>query len=246
MSAASWLQFVVAHRGASSSPRVPLGRYMATGLRRRREGARATGSSGRSSGSSTGSAASTRSASSAGPTYAYSLLGFSICLVPRRLPACSGSRVAAAQPDRRRQRRPAPVVQHRGQLHDQHELAVLRRRGDDEPPHPDGRADGAELRVRRRRHGHRRRADPRPGPPAGLDDRQLLGRPDPHASSRILLPLSFVVALVLVSQGVIQNFHGFTSAHTVEGAPSSSSRAARSPARSPSSSSAPTAAGSST
>jgi K+-transporting ATPase ATPase A chain len=34
---------------------------------------------------------------------------------------------------------------------------------------------------------------------------------------RILLPLSFVFALVLVSQGVIQNFNGFTEATTVEG-----------------------------
>jgi K+-transporting ATPase ATPase A chain len=33
---------------------------------------------------------------------------------------------------------------------------------------------------------------------------------------RILLPLSFVVALILVSQGVIQNFNGFTAAATVE------------------------------
>jgi K+-transporting ATPase ATPase A chain len=35
---------------------------------------------------------------------------------------------------------------------------------------------------------------------------------------RILLPMSFVLALILVSQGVIQNFHGFTTVHTVEGA----------------------------
>jgi K+-transporting ATPase ATPase A chain len=34
--------------------------------------------------------------------------------------------------------------------------------------------------------------------------------------TRILLPLSFVVALVLVSQGVVQNLHGFTPAATVE------------------------------
>jgi K+-transporting ATPase ATPase A chain len=34
---------------------------------------------------------------------------------------------------------------------------------------------------------------------------------------RILLPLSFVMALVLVSQGVIQNFHGHTSVTTLEG-----------------------------
>ena len=35
---------------------------------------------------------------------------------------------------------------------------------------------------------------------------------------RVLLPLSFVLALVLVSQGVVQNFGGFTEATTVEGA----------------------------
>ena len=33
---------------------------------------------------------------------------------------------------------------------------------------------------------------------------------------RILLPLALVFAVVLVSQGVIQNFHGFTTAHNVE------------------------------
>lgn len=39
-----------------------------------------------------------------------------------------------------------------------------------------------------------------------------------RSTIRILLPLSFVLALVFVSQGVIQNFHGFTPAHTVQGA----------------------------
>jgi K+-transporting ATPase ATPase A chain len=39
-----------------------------------------------------------------------------------------------------------------------------------------------------------------------------------RSTTRILLPLSVVVALVLVSQGVIQNFNGFTVAHNVEGA----------------------------
>ncbi len=38
-----------------------------------------------------------------------------------------------------------------------------------------------------------------------------------RAITRILLPFAFVFALVLVSQGVIQNFHGFTNATTVEG-----------------------------
>ena len=36
--------------------------------------------------------------------------------------------------------------------------------------------------------------------------------------TRVLLPLSIVVALILVSQGVVQNLHGFTDATTVSGA----------------------------
>jgi potassium-transporting ATPase potassium-binding subunit len=39
-----------------------------------------------------------------------------------------------------------------------------------------------------------------------------------RTTTRILLPACFVFALILVSQGVIQNFHGFTEATTVEGA----------------------------
>ncbi len=34
--------------------------------------------------------------------------------------------------------------------------------------------------------------------------------------TRILLPLALVFTVVLMSQGVIQNFHGFTKATTVE------------------------------
>lgn len=39
-----------------------------------------------------------------------------------------------------------------------------------------------------------------------------------RTTTRILLPLSFVVAIMLVSQGVIQNLRGFTSVRTLEGA----------------------------
>ena len=35
---------------------------------------------------------------------------------------------------------------------------------------------------------------------------------------RLLVPLAIVFALVLVSQGLVQNFHGFTTAHTLQGA----------------------------
>jgi K+-transporting ATPase ATPase A chain len=38
-----------------------------------------------------------------------------------------------------------------------------------------------------------------------------------RTTTRILLPACFVFALILVSQGVIQNFHGFTDVTTVEG-----------------------------
>jgi K+-transporting ATPase ATPase A chain len=38
-----------------------------------------------------------------------------------------------------------------------------------------------------------------------------------RTTTRILLPACFVFALILVSQGVIQNLHGFTEATTVEG-----------------------------
>jgi K+-transporting ATPase ATPase A chain len=38
-----------------------------------------------------------------------------------------------------------------------------------------------------------------------------------RTTTRILLPLSFVVAIILVSQGVVQNLSGFTSVKTLEG-----------------------------
>jgi len=92
-----------------------------------------------------------------------------------RHPAPAG--LAPAQPHRRRRGARGALVQHRGQLRDQHELAELRRREHDELPHADGGAGRAELRVGRGGAHRGRRAHPRPGPPTGRDDRQLLGRP---------------------------------------------------------------------
>jgi potassium-transporting ATPase potassium-binding subunit len=40
-----------------------------------------------------------------------------------------------------------------------------------------------------------------------------------RATTRILLPICVVAAVVFVSQGAIQNFHGFTEATTLEGVP---------------------------
>ena len=70
------------------------------------------------------------------------------------------------------------VVQHRRQLRDEHQLAGLRRRDDDELPHPDAGPHRPELRLGGRRDGDRRRVHPRPRAPVGRDHRQFLGRPD--------------------------------------------------------------------
>ena len=52
---------------------------------------------------------------------------------------CSGSRATCRSTRPTRRRAAGARVQHRGQLRHQHELAELRRRVDDEPPHADGR-----------------------------------------------------------------------------------------------------------
>ena len=91
--------------------------------------------------------------------------------------------VPAAQPAGLGRRLARLVVQHRGQLRHQHQLAGLRRRDDDELPHADARPDRAELRLGGDRHGGAGRADPRLRAPLGADDRQLLGRPDARARS---------------------------------------------------------------
>ena len=72
-------------------------------------------------------------------------------------------------------------LEHRRQLHHQHQLAGLRRRDDHERLDPDARPGGAELHFRR--HGHGGPGRPRPGhPPAqGHQPGQLLGGPDPRA-----------------------------------------------------------------
>ena len=108
-------------------------------------------------------------------------------------------------------------VQHRRQLRHEHELAELRRRVDDEPPDADGRADGAELRLRRGRHRRRRRADPRADPPTQRRRSGTSGSTSPRVRLRVLLPLAVVVALLLASQGVVQTLRGPAEAHDGRG-----------------------------
>ena len=77
---------------------------------------------------------------------------------------------------------PDLVVQHRGQLHHQHQLAELRRRKHDVLSRADARPDAPELPVGRDRHRARGRADPRLRARLGQDRRQFLGRCHPlHA-----------------------------------------------------------------
>ena len=196
-------------------------------------------SSARSSAASTASCASTRRAARTGRRYARSVL---VCR------ACSGSllylilRTQTLHPFNPQgfhsgtwdvTFNTAVVVRH------QHELAVLRRRDDDDLLQPDGRADGAELRLRGRRHLRRRRPDPRHRRARAARSLGNFWQDLVRTLLYVLLPISVVGALLLVSQGVIQTL-------ALARAAASRSRSARSPRRRSSRSSAPTAAASST
>ena len=118
----------------------------------------------------------------------------------------------AAQPGRDGRGVAGPVVEHRRQLRHQHELAELRRRDDDELPHADGRARRAELRLRRVGHGRHGRAHPRHLAQDDARRSATSGSISTRSTLYILLPLSIVLALVFVSQGVVQTF---SAAHHV-------------------------------
>ncbi len=134
------------------------------------------------SAASTGSAASTRPQEQHWVAYAVAMLAFSFAGFVGAVRDCSGCRAAAVQSAGPGRGVARPRVQHLGQLRHQHQLAVLRARDDDELPDPDGRADGAQLRLRRHRHRAGDRADPRLRAALGADHRQFLGRSDPlHA-----------------------------------------------------------------
>ena len=75
--------------------------------------------------------------------------------------------------------------------------------------------DGAELRLGRDRHGGARRAHPRL---RAQDDRRQSGSfwvDLVRSTLYVLLPLSFVLALVLVSQGVVQTFGAVSRTSTL-------------------------------
>ena len=85
-------------------------------------------------------------------------------------------------------REPVRLVQHRRELHDQHELAGLRRRDHDELPHADARAHVPELRLGGRRHGRADRDDPRVHPVADAESSATSGATLVRSVVYILLP----------------------------------------------------------
>ena len=146
---------------------------------------------------------------------------------------------------------PAPGLQHRGQLHHQHQLAELRRRSHDVLFLADGRADHSTTS---------------PPPPSGIAIAAALVRGIARHSATtlgnfwvdlvrttyyLLLPLCLVFAVFLVSQGMIQNFKPYDTASSSNRCSSKArdrkpSSRARWPRRSRSRCSAPTAAATST
>ena len=136
--------------------------------------------------------------------YACSLLAFSLVSVLAALPApaAPGRRCRSTRPTSARVPEPLAfntAVSFVTNTNWQNYAGEI----DDEPPHPDGRPGGAELRVGRRRHL------PWPSPSSAASSaaavghhRQLLGRPRPRRPCGSCCRSSFVVAVVLVSQGV--------------------------------------------
>ena len=98
------------------------------------------------------------------------------------LRAAAASGCLAAQSGRHVGRGARPHLQHRGQLHQQHQLAELRRREHAQLSDADGGAHHPEFRFGGDRHRACRGADPRLRARLGQDRRQFLGRSHPlHA-----------------------------------------------------------------
>ena len=105
----------------------------------------------------------------------FSLVGHAVHLLHPALPgppapAGAAQSAEAAGPD------PAPGLQHRRQLHDQHQLAELHRRGDHVVFLPDGGAGDPQFHLRGDRDRDRGGAGARHRPPHRAHDGQLLGR----------------------------------------------------------------------
>ena len=227
-----------------------------------------------SSGSSTGCRGVRADEEMGWKMYALAMLLFNVAGPPARLPPPAPAGRAAAEPAGLRRGVAGLLVQHRGELRHQHELAGLRRRDDDELSHPDARAHRAELRLGRDRHGRPGRAHPRLRAALGRRPSATSGSISrgPRSTSCCRCPSSRPRPRVPgrradvrgVSEGDRGPAHELRRARDGQGrqaacstrrasrrrrsrrSPSRSSRSGRPPRRSRSSSSAPTAAASST
>ena len=120
------------------------------------------------------------------------------------------------------------------------------RRAHDEPSHPDGRAGLPQLRVGRGRCGGCRGAHPRAWSAGASNTIGNFWVDLVRTCIRVLLPLSFVFALVLVSQGVDPELPLAADRPHVDRADADDRPGGRSPARRPSRRSVRTAVASST
>ena len=215
----------------------PLGAYMYRVYTRERT----AGIEGRS----TASSASTRASSSPGAGTRRRVLWFSLFSMLAPLRRCSASRRRC--PSTRR----LPAVNKYVSFNtassfiDEHELAVLRRRDHDELPHPDARPHVPELRLGGGRDGGADRDDPRVHA-AKRDELGNFWRDLVRGVVYILLPMAAIVAVILITPGRRPDARRDSRPSRGPRIRAGRSPAARSPARSRSSSSGRTAAGSST
>ncbi len=111
--------------------------------------------------------------------YAVAMLLFSVVSMLRAVSDAARAAVAAVESAGLRGRSAGSRVQHRRLVHDEHELAGLQRRDDDELSHADGRPRVPQLRVGGDRHRAGDRVHPRHRAEGEGHARQLLGRPGP-------------------------------------------------------------------
>ena len=140
--------------------------------------------------------------------YAWSFLLFSLLSTLAVYLLLRAQAVAPAQPGAHGRGVADDRVQYRHQFRDQHQLAGVRRRNDDELPVADAGAHRAELRFRGGGHGSAVALI------RGLSrhSTRTIGSfwvDLTRGTLYILLPLSFVLALALVSQGVVQTFGAY-------------------------------------
>ena len=106
--------------------------------------------------------------------------------------------------------RARPRLQHGRVVHDQHELAGLRRRVDHELPHADGRARLPQLRLGGGRHRRRDRVHPRHRAAGEGHASATSGSTWCARRCGCCCRSAIVGALFLVSQGVVQNLQDRT------------------------------------